>query len=172
MTDYKNIKLVILDVDGTLTDGGIYYDSHGEELKKFNLKDGLGIKVATLAGLEFAIITGRKSAMVERRAKELKIAHLMDGVQQKYPAMLELVKKTNMSMQEVCYIGDDWNDLQCMKSVGLSMCPADAAVDILEISDYVAKAKGGHGAVRECLEYILKKRNVWAEYCLQLYEVK
>ena len=172
METWKNIKLVVLDVDGTLTDGGIYYDSQGNEMKMFNVKDGLGIKVALTAGLKIAILTGRKSPMVQRRAKELGITHLIEGVQQKYPTLLELAKSCEIDMKEICYIGDDWNDLQCMKNVGLRMCPSDAVKDIQQICDYTADNRGGYGAVRDCLEYLLKSRDEWDKYCSILYEVK
>lgn len=170
MVDYNSIKLIVLDVDGTLTDGSIYYDSQGNEIKKFNVKDGLGIKVALEAGLKFAILTGRKSPMVERRAKELGITYLLEGVQQKYPALMGLVNEYEIDIKDICYIGDDWNDLQCMNVVGLKMCPADAAVEIAQICSYVANAKGGCGAVRECLEHLLRGRKEWDKFCSELYE--
>ena len=169
MTDYQNIKLVILDVDGTLTDGGIYYDSHGGEMKRFDVKDGLGIKVAIAAGLEIAVITGRESPMVQRRVKELGIQHLIQGVQKKAPAMLQLLKETGLTVEEIAYIGDDLNDLPAMELVGFRACPADAAEEIREICHYVADAKGGHGAVRECLEHILQKHNPLGKKAKDVY---
>lgn len=172
MVDYNKIKLVILDVDGTLTDGSIYYDSAGTETKQFHVKDGLGIKVALATGIQFAVITGRKSPMVERRVKELGITYFEEGVQQKYPAMLQLLETLDISAEEVCYIGDDWNDLQCIQHVGMKMCPNDAVEEILQVCDYVAEAKGGYGAVRECLEHMLRERGEWAMHCVQLYGVE
>lgn len=161
MPDYQRIKLVVLDVDGTLTDGGIYYDSRGNEMKRFDVKDGLGIKVGLAAGLEFAILTGRESPMVERRVKELGIQHLMSGVQVKYPALEQLLAELNLSPTEVCYIGDDLNDLECMEHVGFAACPADAVKAVKSICDYVGTIPGGHGAVRESLEYLLTQREQW-----------
>ena len=160
--DYSKIKLIVLDVDGTLTDGGIYYDSQGNEMKRFDVKDGLGILVAREAGLEFAVITGRASPMVARRVKELGIAYLLQGVQKKYPALLELAKNRNLSLEEIGYIGDDLNDLQCMEAVGFRACPADAAAAVKAICSYIASAPGGHGAVRESLEYLLTLRGQWS----------
>lgn len=159
--DYDRIKLIVLDVDGTLTDGGVYYDSQGNEMKRFDVKDGLGILVARKAGLEFAIITGRASPMVERRAKELGIKYLLQGVQKKYPALTELVRECGLALDEIGYIGDDLNDLQCMEAVGFRACPSDAAKAVKAICDYVAAAPGGHGAVRESLEYFLVLRSTW-----------
>ena len=170
MLDYEKIKLVILDVDGTLTDGGIYYDSNGNELKRFDVKDGLGIKVAMSMGLEFAIITGRESPMVTKRANELGIQYLKTGIQKKYSAMLELITELGLTFENICYIGDDLNDLQCMNNVALKMCPFDAAKEIKEISDYVSDKKGGYGAVRECLQALVNKKNSWKQSAEILYK--
>lgn len=169
MSDIDKIKLIILDVDGTLTDGGIYYDSQGNEMKRFDVKDGLGIKVAIAAGIEFAIITGRTSSIVIKRARELGIKEIRDGVQRKFPAMKTLLEEKGLSMSEVGYIGDDWNDLQCMKRVGFKACPADAPEEVKEVCDFVASQAGGHGAVRDCVEDILKKRKKWQETVSGLY---
>lgn len=159
--DYRKIKLIVLDVDGTLTDGSIYYDSQGNEMKRFDVKDGIGILVARKAGLEFAIITGRASPMVERRVNELGIEHLLQGVQKKYPALLELAKSCNLSLDEIGYIGDDLNDLQCMEAVGFRACPTDATEAVKSVCNFVASASGGHGAVRESLEYLLTQQGQW-----------
>lgn len=161
--DYRKIKLIVLDVDGTLTDGGIYYDSQGNEIKRFDVKDGLGILVARSAGLKFAILTGRMSPMVARRATELGIEHLVQGVQKKYPALLELAEKCGLSLDEIGYIGDDLNDLQCMEAVGFRACPADAAKQIKMVCDHVAAVAGGYGAVRDSLEYLLTQQDWWEE---------
>lgn len=169
--DYGKIKLIVLDVDGTLTDGGIYYDSQGNEMKRFDVKDGLGILVARKAGLQFAIITGRASPMVECRAKELGIEHLLQGVQKKHPALLELAKDCGLSLEEIGYIGDDLNDLQCMEAVGFRACPCDAAAAVKAICSYIASVPGGHGAVRENLEYLLTQRGLWdanADACYRI----
>lgn len=165
----SKIKLVILDVDGTLTDGGIYYDAQGNELKRFDVKDGLAIKVAIEAGLQFAIITGRVSPMVERRAKELGIQHLKTGVQVKYPAMVQLLDTLGILPWETCYIGDDWNDLQCMQNVGLRMCPGDAAEEVKEVCHFVSIHSGGCGAVRECIQALLIGQKKWRKNCEKAY---
>lgn len=169
MTDYSKIRYVILDVDGTLTDGGIYYDAQGNEIKRFDAKDGLGIKVGIAAGLEFVIITGRVSPMAERRARELGIQHIISGAQVKYPEMLNWMNKHGVTAEEICYIGDDWNDLECMKAAAVCMCPADAAEEVREECDYVSKASAGHGAVRGCLEYLIRLKGVWEDTCERVY---
>lgn len=169
MCDLKKIKLVVLDVDGTLTDGGIYYDANGNEIKRFDVKDGLGIKVAMAAGLKFAILTGRQSPIVKRRAEELGIQFLLEGIQKKAPALIELSENTGISVDEMAYIGDDWNDLSAMMMTAFKACPADAAEEIKCICDYVAEKEGGHGAVRDCLEFILKAYGMWKRMVSTLY---
>lgn len=169
MPDYSKIKLIILDVDGTLTDGGLYYDSQGNEIKRFDVKDGLGIKVAVSVGLKIAILTGRESTIVRRRAEELGIHYLKTGIQKKYPEMLSLMKELHLSSEDVCYIGDDWNDLQCMNAAGICMCPADACEDIKKVSDYISSFNAGYGAVRDCLCKLLKDCGKWEKGCKNLY---
>ena len=159
----------MLDVDGTLTDGGIYYDSNGNEIKRFDVKDGLGIKVALKAGLKFAVLTGRQSSMVKRRASELGIQYLLEGIQKKAPALMNLSEKTGISLDEMAYIGDDWNDLQAMMMTGFKACPSDAAEEIKEIADFVSGNPGGRGAVRECLYKLLKERTEWEYGAKKLY---
>ncbi len=171
MTKYEKIKLIILDVDGTLTDGGVYYDSFGNELKRFDVKDGLALKVAITAGLVVAIVTGRKSSMVQRRAEELQVHYLMMGVQQKYSAICELISNLEISLEEVLYIGDDLNDLQCIQECGLAACPNGAVKEVELQCDYVAKNIGGQGAVRECIEWLLKERGDWEKTTRRLYFV-
>lgn len=169
MQNFSGIKLVVLDVDGTLTDGGVYYDSHGHELKRFDVKDGLGIRIGIAAGLEFAIITGRESAMVERRAKELGIQYLYQGVQKKAPAMQELMNSLGLSKEQVAYMGDDLNDKAPMQLAGLCACPADADPDIVKQCDYIASHPGGAGAVRDFIHEILEHRGLWNTLVEKIY---
>lgn len=161
MIDYSKLKLVVLDVDGTLTDGGIYYDSQGNEMKRFDVKDGLGIKLGMAAGLEFAIITGRVSPMVERRVKELGIQHLVQGAQKKAPALRELMASCGFEPDQVAYMGDDLNDLPAMKLVGICACPVDADDMIREMCAFVSECPGGHGAVRDFIQTALQARGQW-----------
>ena len=155
------IKLVLLDVDGTLTDGGIYRGNNEEELKRFNVKDGYAIVNAQKLGIEFGIITGRKSELVEIRAKELKIKYLYQGISEKTVILEEIMKKNGLSKEEIAYMGDDLNDLLIMKQVGLSGTPKDAVDEVIQVADFVSKKNGGSGAVREFIEHILKKDGKW-----------
>ena len=155
------IKLVLLDVDGTLTDGGIYRGNNGEELKRFNVKDGYAIVNAQKLGIEFGIITGRKSELVEIRAKELKIKYLYQGISEKTVILEEIMKKDGLSKEEIAYMGDDLNDLLIMKQVGSSGTPKDAVDEVIQVADFVSKRNGGSGAVREFIEHILKKDGKW-----------
>ena len=148
-------------MDGTLTDGGIYRGNNGEELKRFNVKDGYAIVNAQKLGIEFGIITGRKSELVEIRAKELKIKYLYQGISEKTVILEEIIKKDSLSKEEIAYMGDDLNDLLIMKQVGLSGTPKDAVDEVIQVADFVSKKNGGSGAVREFIEHILKKDGKW-----------
>lgn len=163
MSDLKQIKLIILDVDGTLTDGKIYYDSQGNEVKAFNAKDGMAIAQATSRGIEFGIITGRNSSIVERRAYELGIKYLYQGIHNKVEVAEALILKMGITYEEVMYIGDDINDLAIMSKVGWKACPQDAAEEVVECCDIISKYTGGNGAVREIVENVLKSQGKWNE---------
>ena len=151
------IKLVLLDVDGTLTDGGIYRGNNGEDIKKFNVKDGYTIVNAQKVGIEFGIITGKVSQLVKNRAEELKIKYLYQNVADKVIILNEIMQKEKLSAEEIAYIGDDYNDLRIMKNVGLSGAPKDAAEEVLKIADFISTQNGGEGAVRDFVEFIMKK---------------
>ena len=155
------IKLVLLDVDGTLTDGGIYRGNNGEELKRFNVKDGYAIVNAQKLGIEFGIITGRKSELVEIRSNELKIKYLYQGISEKTVILEEIMQKTGLKKEEIAYMGDDLNDILIMKQSGLTGAPKDAADEVIQIADFVSEKNGGSGAMREFVEYILKKDGKW-----------
>ena len=158
------IKLVLLDVDGTLTDGGIYRGNNGEELKRFNVKDGYAIVNAQRLGIEFGIITGRKSELVEIRSNELKIKYLYQGISEKTVILEEIMQKTGLKKEEIAYMGDDLNDILIMKQSGLTGTPKDAADEVIQIADFVSEKNGGSGAVREFVEYILKKDGKWETF--------
>ena len=140
------IKLVILDVDGTLTDGKLYIDNLGNEMKAFDVKDGLAISQAIKQGLIFAIITGKISKIVERRGTELGIQEIIQGSFNKIKDLETILNKYSISLEETCYIGDDLIDLKPMKLCGFSACPKDSVPEILEISDYISTKNGGCGA--------------------------
>ena len=158
------IKLVLLDVDGTLTDGGIYRGNNGEELKRFNVKDGYAIVNAQKLGIEFGIITGRKSELVEIRSNELKRKYLYQGISEKTVILKEIMQKTGLKKEEIAYMGDDLNDILIMKQSGLTGAPKDAADEVIQIADFVSEKNGGSGAVREFVEYILKKDGKWETF--------
>lgn len=150
------IKLLVMDVDGTLTDGRIYIGAQGEMMKAFDVRDGYAIaNILPRQGIIPVIITGRSSAIVEQRAKELKITELYQGVTDKLSKLKEVTVKFGASADEVAYIGDDLNDLSCIRDCGLTACPADAIPEILDAVDYICKHDGGRGAVREFISYIL-----------------
>ena len=154
------IELIVLDVDGTLTDGKIIYTSSGDELKEFDVKDGLAIASWTKKlNKKVAIITGRKSKLVEKRAKELGITHIYQGFDNKDEILQNILKEENLTWDKVAGIGDDLNDYSMLKKVGLSFAVADAVEDIKSLVNVVCISKGGNGAVREMIEYILKYDN-------------
>ena len=157
------IRCLALDVDGVLTKGEIIYTSSGEEVKAFHAKDGLGLALAKRMGLQTAIITGRTSLMVERRAKELKISHIQMGSHNKSAALQELLQTLQLEAHEVAYMGDDLNDLGIMSKVGLAMTPQDGVSEVQAVAHYICQAKGGEGAVREAVEYILKQEGLWED---------
>lgn len=155
------IQLIILDVDGVLTDGGLFYGPDGEAMKRFDVKDGHGIVMARLAGLPAAILTARTSSIVEVRGKELGFKAVYQGRRQKGPALLELCRELSVDPAACAYMGDDTNDLHPMSLVGLPACPADAVPEVRAVAHYIAQNRGGHGAVRELVELCLRASNRW-----------
>ena len=149
------IKMLVMDVDGTLTDGKIYMGSDGEVFKAFDVKDGYAIAHLHEVGIIPVIITGRKSKIVENRAKELNIKEVYQGVSDKVEKLKEVAKDNGVLLEEVAYIGDDLNDLDCMGICGLSACPNDAIDEVIQSVNYICKHSSGNGAVREFIEYIL-----------------
>ena len=153
--DRHMIRYIVLDVDGTLTDGKIYMGSDGELMKAFDVRDGYAIAhMLPKMHITPVIITGRRSRITENRACELGITALFQGVADKPQALREVVRQFGCGCENVAYIGDDLNDLACMALCGLTACPADAAQPVRQAADYVCRAKGGCGAVREWIEYI------------------
>lgn len=149
------IRLLLLDVDGVLSDGGIVYDSDGRESKRFHIHDGLGIKLLQQHGIQVGIITGRISPMVERRARELGIELLIQGREDKAAAMHEAIQQLSVTPDAVAYMGDDLPDLAAILQAGLGIAPANAVSIVRQHADLVTVATGGHGAVREAAEFIL-----------------
>lgn len=155
------IKLLVLDVDGVMTDGSIYLDAEQELFKSFNAKDGMGISCAVRCGLQVAIITGRCSPIIRKRAAELGIGEVCENVKDKRSALARLLQNYNLSLAETAYIGDDLNDLPVLTQVGLACAPADAAEEVKQICHFVSEKNGGRGAVRQVAEFILSARGDW-----------
>jgi len=158
-----SIKLLILDVDGTMTDGKITYSSSGEELKSFCVKDGLAIASWIRLGGKVAIITGRESKIVEHRAKELGVEFLYQGIKDKASKVEEILSLSNLTWQNVASIGDDLNDVSMLKRAKISFAPADCSDYIKSYVKIVLNSLGGRGAIREMIEYILKEENRFEE---------
>lgn len=168
----KDIRMLVMDVDGTLTDGKIYMSATGELMKAFNIKDGYAIARLRDYGIEPVIITGRSSEIVDQRCKELKITELHQGIDNKSFMLRDICQKHDIDLSQVAYIGDDLNDLPCMKICGFSACPSDAMKPVKDSVNYVCEAKGGEGAVREFIDYLLSKQD--SEECVgySIQEVK
>jgi 3-deoxy-D-manno-octulosonate 8-phosphate phosphatase (KDO 8-P phosphatase) len=154
----KNIRILLLDVDGVLTDGTLLYTSSGEECKAFNTLDGFGITLLRDVGVETGIITARKSAMVERRANELKMAHIYQGARKKSEPFKDIQKKTGCKPFEIAYMGDDWLDIPLLKQVGLAITPANGDSEVKKLVHYITPNIGGHGAVRDVCNLILRAK--------------
>lgn len=156
----EKIKLVICDVDGVLSDGKVYFTNNGDEIKNFNIKDGLGIKLLQKSGVKVAVITGRQSTIVERRAKELGINILYQGHANKRAAFEEILTNHSLQPDQVAHIGDDLPDLPLMQRSGLGVCVADGHEFVAQNADWVTSKKGGEGAVREVADMILSAQNL------------
>lgn len=159
----KVIKLLILDVDGVMTDGRIIMDDAGRETKNFNVRDGHGLKILQRYGVKVAILTGRKSKVVEHRAKDLDIKDIYQKVYNKKEVFEKILKKQKLSADEVAFIGDDIVDVPVLKSVGFSVAVSDAHDVVKKSVHYVTKNRGGNGAVREICEMILQAQGKWPE---------
>ncbi len=156
----KQIKAIITDVDGVLTDGGIYYDSAGNEIKKFNAKDGMAIGMLHKANMKVGLITGRHSEMVIRRAKELGFDFHVHGIKNKLIHFQKFKDQFQLQNTEIAYIGDDINDLPVMSLCGLKACPSDAPEYIKKQVDYITQKRGGEGAFREFSDWILQEKGI------------
>ena len=163
MTDLPKIQLLILDVDGVLTDGGIIIHSDGTESKQFSVLDGHRIKLWQRAGGLTAIISGRETAATTIRAKQLGISHVMQGCLEKLPAFEQLLKKVGLTPEQTAYVGDDVMDIPLVRRAGFGAVVANAADELKEHADFVTQHKGGNGAVAEVIEHLLKKKMKWDE---------
>lgn len=159
----ESVRAVICDVDGVLTDGRIVLGGDGLELKVFHAWDGAGIRLLQRAGIAVALLTGRESAAVARRAAELDIAHVRQGARRKEPAFDELLGELGLADADVCYAGDDLVDVPVMRRAGYAVAVADARPEVRAVADWVTEAPGGQGAVRELAERVLKAQGKWAD---------
>lgn len=162
-TLFRNIRLLLLDVDGVLTKGEIIYDSLGRELKIFNVKDGLGIFLLGKVGIKTIIITAKDGKVVKRRAKDMGVVQVFGGILPKEKCLASIVKKYRVKLSEICFIGDDLIDIGIMKKVGLSVAVSDAARQVKRSADYVTVKPGGQGAVREIVDLIIAAQNLSAK---------
>lgn len=161
------IKLLALDVDGVLTDGIIYYGLMGDSMKGFSAHDGMGISLARAGGLKTALITGRRSPMVEQRARDLHIDYVIQDAADKLAEMQKLCSAQGLTLKEVAYMGDDLNDVELISHVGFGAAPNDACEEVKRNAAFVSAYNGGHGALRELVEYILKGQDKWAHILRQ-----
>ena len=166
------IRYLILDVDGTLTDGGVYYDATGNELKKFSVKDGAGLVALRRAGVQVMICTGRECEAVRRRAADLHLEYVYQNVGNKAAFLCDFFKEHGLSREEVAYCGDDWNDLAAMALCGFVACPADAAPEVRARADYICPQRGGEGAVRGAVEKILRGDGRWNDAVKKAFQVE
>lgn len=164
-----SIELIVLDVDGTMTDSRITYSENGDEIKSFNVKDGLAIVSWKKLGKQVAIITGRSSNIVKRRAKELHIEHFYQGIENKREVLEQLLIKLDLTMENVASIGDDLNDLSMLKASKISFVPRDASFHVEKVATVILNKKGGDGAVREMIETLINKEGLEQKY-LDLWE--
>jgi 3-deoxy-D-manno-octulosonate 8-phosphate phosphatase (KDO 8-P phosphatase) len=159
----RRVELILSDVDGVLTDGGIWYDNQGVELKAFHIRDGLGIKLWQRAGFSFGLLTARTSHIVKVRAQELGINLVRQGFENKLPAAQDILRELRLDPEQACYIGDDLTDLPVIRHVGLGVAVADAVAEVRSAAAYITKSPGGRGAVRELIELVLKTKGRWED---------
>jgi len=167
---WSNVRLMIFDCDGVLTDGKIIYGGEMMEIKHFNAHDGMGFMLLRTANLVPAVITGRSSKALARRCEDLGITHLYQGVSNKLAVAKELLDDLGLSFSQAVYVGDDWNDIPVMLQAGFSFCPADAMPEIQQISDYIAHRKGGEGAARECIDFVLQSMGIYEKTVIQFLD--
>lgn len=159
----RKIRLILLDVDGVLTDGGLYYGAEGELMKRFDVKDGHGLVMWRIAGGRSGILTARRSKAVEKRAEELKLDPVLQGQRDKRAGFMQAASAAGLAPDEICYVGDDTNDLGPLELAGLAVTPGDAVPEAKAAAHLVTVAPGGRGAVRELVEYLLRAQGKWDE---------
>lgn len=166
----RTVKYLVIDVDGTMTDGGIYYDEAGNETKKFCTKDAAGFFAAREAGIQIMVLTGRACAATARRMQELKVDYIYQNIKDKTQFLKQFLQEHHVEKQELGYIGDDLNDYGPMTLAGFVGCPSDSCREVREIANYVSPIKGGQGAVRDIIEQLLRQSGEWADVISRIYE--
>ena len=163
------IKYMVIDVDGVLTDAGIYYDDYGNELKKFSTRDAAGFFALREAGIEVIVLTGRECKATLKRMQDLKVDSVFQGVTNKKEWIVGFAEENSLSLEEIGYIGDDLNDLASMQIAGFAACPADSCQEIIDIADYISMKNGGQGVVRDVAEYLLRNSGNWDKTIKKIY---
>lgn len=169
MRNLKEVQYLVIDVDGTMTDAGIYYDEHGNELKKFCTKDAVGFFTAKNCGIKTMILTGRESEPVRRRMQEMKADYIFQNVKDKKTFLENFMHENRIWKEQIGYLGDDLNDYQGMLLCGFVGCPEDACEEIKSLADYISPVRGGQGAVRDIIAFLLKQRGEWERAITQIY---
>lgn len=167
----RKINFLVIDVDGTMTDAGIYYDENGNELKKFCTKDAAGFFAAHKVGIKIMVLTGRECAATTKRMTELKVDYLHQNVKDKIGFLKQFMKENDIEKEELGYIGDDLNDLPSMQLAGFVGCPADSCPEIIAVANYVSSMKGGQGAVRDIIEHVLRDSGEWEKAIGEVYGI-
>jgi len=166
----QKIELLVLDVDGVLTDGRIIYGTYGDELKNFDVNDGLGMYLIRRTGIKCVILTAKGSRVVMKRAKELKVAKVYKDFHYKIEALRKIRKKFRVKDEAICFVGDDLIDIPVLKRVGLAVCPPNATEDVKQFVQLITKKNGGHGAVREVCDLLMKAQGKWDSVMARYYE--
>ncbi len=167
----RSIKLLVIDVDGTMTDGGIYYDGHENEMKKFCTRDAAGFFTARQMGIKIMVLTGRECAATTRRMTEMKVEYLCQDVRDKARFLQAFMAENRLTREDIGYIGDDLNDLPPMRLSGFIGCPADSCQEVKEVADYISPMRGGDGVVRDVVEHLLRESGEWDAAISALYGI-
>lgn len=167
----RRIRWIVIDVDGTMTDAGIYYDENGNELKKFCTKDAAGFFAAHQVGIKILVLTGRRCAATARRMEELNVDILSQDIRDKVGFLEAFMKAEQLDKEEVAYIGDDLNDFLPMRMTGFVGCPKDSCLEVKEIADYISSVAGGYGVVRDVIEHILRESGEWSKAVSEVYGI-
>ena len=168
--EIDKLSYFVLDVDGTMTDSGIYYDDSGRELKKFSTRDYVGVMAAHYLGIKLLVVTGRESLLTERRMKEMKIDYVFQGIKNKKCFIQEFMKDNGIKDYNLGYLGDDLNDYAAMKLAGFKACPKDAAPEIRKNSDYLCNVNGGCGVIQDTFRYLLTQQGKWDSFMEEIIE--